>query len=105
MHVQRLEDAGSGKLRIGVAMDAAFCFYYEDNLDFLRELGAEIVYFSPLTDAALPENLSGLYMGGGYPELHGEQLSQNASMQQSIREAVEGGMPCLAECGAFYVSS
>ena len=101
MHVQRLEDAGSGKLRIGVAMDAAFCFYYEDNLDFLRELGAEIVYFSPLTDAALPENLSGLYMGGGYPELHGEQLSQNASMKQSIREAVEGGMPCLAECGAF----
>ena len=60
-----------------------------------------IVYFSPLTDAALPENLSGLYMGGGYPELHGEQLSQNASMKQSIREAVEGGMPCLAECGAF----
>ena len=101
MHVQRPEDAGSGKLRIGVAMDAAFCFYYEDNLDFLRELGAEIVYFSPLTDAALPENLSGLYMGGGYPELHGEQLSQNASMKQSIREAVEGGMPCLAECGAF----
>ena len=101
MNVQRLEDAGSGKLRIGVAMDAAFCFYYEDNLDFLRELGAEIVYFSPLTDAALPENLSGLYMGGGYPELHGKQLSQNASMKQSIREAVEGGMPCLAECGAF----
>ena len=101
MHVQRLEDAGAGKLRMGVAMDAAFCFYYEDNLDFLRELGAEIVYFSPLTDAALPENLSGLYMGGGYPELHGEQLSQNAPMKQSIREAVEGGMPCLAECGAF----
>lgn len=75
MHVQRLEDVGAGKLRIGVAMDAAFCFYYEDNLDFLRELGAEIVYFSPLTDAALPENLSGIYMGGGYPELHGEQLS------------------------------
>ena len=88
-------------VRIGVARDRAFCFYYEDNLDFLRELGAEIVYFSPLTDAALPENLSGLYMGGGYPELHGEQLSQNASMKQSIREAVEGGMPCLAECGAF----
>ena len=80
MHVQRLEDVEAGKLRIGVAMDAAFCFYYEDNLDFLRELGAEIVYFSPLTDAALPENLSGLYMGGGYPELHGEQLSQNETI-------------------------
>ena len=89
------------KLRIGVAMDAAFCFYYEDNLDLLRELGAEIVYFSPLKDAALPEHLSGLYMGGGYPELYGEQLSRNESMKQSIRGAVEGGMPCLAECGAF----
>lgn len=89
------------KLRIGVAMDAAFCFYYEDNLDFLRELGAEIVYFSPLKDAALPENLSGLYMGGGYPELHAEQLSKNEAMKQSIRTAVESGMPCLAECGAF----
>ena len=89
------------KLRIGVAMDAAFCFYYEDNLDLVRELGAEIVYFSPLQDEALPENLSGLYMGGGYPELHGEALSQNETMKRSIREAVEQGMPCLAECGAF----
>lgn len=89
------------KLRIGVAMDAAFCFYYEDNLDLLRDLGAELVYFSPLEDKKMPEHLSGIYMGGGYPELHGEQLSKNETMKQSIREAVEGGMPCLAECGAF----
>lgn len=89
------------KIRIGVAMDAAFCFYYEDNLDLLRDLGAELVYFSPLEDEKLPEHLSGLYMGGGYPELHGEELSKNESMKKSIREAVEGGMPCLAECGAF----
>lgn len=89
------------KLRIGVAMDAAFCFYYEDNLDLLRELGAEIVYFSPLEDEYLPEKLSGLYMGGGYPELHGKQLSENETMKQSIRDAVAQGMPCLAECGAF----
>ena len=108
MTLQKLETAKSGKsanmeanIRIGVAMDAAFCFYYEDNLDLLRELGAELVYFSPLKDKALPENLSGLYMGGGYPELHGEELSKNAAMKCSIREAVENGMPCLAECGAF----
>lgn len=94
-------DGTKKALRIGVAMDAAFCFYYEDNLDLLRSQGAEIVYFSPLADEALPENLSGIYMGGGYPELHGEQLSENETMKRSIREAVEQGMPCLAECGAF----
>ena len=91
----------SEKIRIGVAMDAAFCFYYEDNLDLLRRLGAELVYFSPLKDQSLPKDLSGIYMGGGYPELHGEQLFHNESMKASLRKAVEDGMPCLAECGAF----
>ncbi len=91
----------AGTVRIGIARDEAFCFYYEDNLELLREMGAETVFFSPLHDASLPENLSGLYMGGGYPELHCQELSANISMQRSIAGAVEAGMPCLAECGAF----
>lgn len=87
--------------RIGVAMDKAFCFYYQDNLDLLKELGAEIVPFSPLEDRALPEGIQGIILGGGYPELHLKQLSENKTMLESIRQAVERGVPCLAECGGF----
>ena len=86
---------------IAVARDAAFCFYYEDNLQMLQQMGAELVYFSPLSDSALPEKTSGLYLGGGYPELYGDILEGNASMRHSIREALEQGMPCIAECGGF----
>ena len=89
------------KLRIAVAEDRAFCFYYGDNLDALREMGAEIVKFSPLTDSALPEQIQGLYLGGGYPELYARQLSRNKSMLQSVRSALEKGLPCIAECGGF----
>ena len=88
-------------VRIGVAKDKAFCFYYEDNLELLRELGAELVPFSPLKDTALPKNLDGLYLGGGYPELYTKELSDNASMRQSIRMALQKGLPCIAECGGF----
>ena len=88
-------------LRIAVARDNAFCFYYEDNLDLLRSLGAELVPFSPIADAALPENIRGLYLGGGYPELYAESLSENQSMKDSIRRALEAGLPCIAECGGF----
>ena len=88
-------------LRIGVARDEAFCFYYEDNLDLLRMLGAETVFFSPLHDQELPENLQGLLIGGGYPELYAKQLSENESMRRDIREKIEAGMPYLAECGGF----
>ena len=88
-------------LRIAVARDNAFCFYYEDNLDLLRSLGAELVPFSPIADAALPENIRGLYLGGGYPELYAESLSENQSMKDSIRQALEAGLPCIAECGGF----
>lgn len=88
-------------VRIGVAMDNAFCFYYQDNLDLLKELGAEIVPFSPLEDTALPGRLHGLIFGGGYPELYLPQLSENAAMRNEIKNAVENGMPCLAECGGF----
>lgn len=89
------------QVRIGLAMDEAFCFYYEDNLDLLKEIGAELVPFSPMRDGYLPDGISGLYMGGGYPELHAQILSENKAMHRAIREAIASGMPCLAECGAY----
>ena len=88
-------------LRLAVARDRAFCFYYRENLDLLRELGAEPVFFSPLTDRALPENCDGLYLGGGYPELWLGQLAENRPMLESVRHAVCSGLPTLAECGGF----
>ena len=88
-------------VRIGVARDEAFCFYYEDNLRLLEKLGAGLVYFSPLHDAKLPEGIHGLYIGGGYPELHAGQLEENAGMRASVYSAVTGGMPCIAECGGY----
>ena len=88
-------------VRIGVARDKAFCFYYEDSLDLLRRLGAELVPFSPLEDAALPDGLQGLYLGGGYPELYARQLSENKTMREAVCCAVAGGLPCIAECGGF----
>ena len=86
---------------LAVARDAAFCFYYDDTLRLFEELGARVVEFSPLSDAALPEGASGLYLGGGYPELHARELSENASMRESIAAAVASGMPTVAECGGF----
>lgn len=88
-------------VRIAVARDRAFCFYYADSLDVLRELGAELVPFSPLTDPALPEGIQGLYLGGGYPELYTEALSGNTGMLASVRDAVRARLPCIAECGGF----
>ncbi len=88
-------------VRIAVARDRAFCFYYADNFDVLRALGAEIVDFSPVEDEKLPENIDGLYLGGGYPELYAEQLAANRSMRESIRAAVQGSLPTIAECGGF----
>ncbi len=88
-------------LRVAVARDAAFCFYYEDNLQLLRRMGAELVDFSPIRDRAFPENVQGLILGGGYPELHAKELSENESMRRSVARAVADGMPCLAECGGF----
>lgn len=87
--------------RIAVARDRAFCFYYEENLDELRRAGAEIVEFSPLAHPTLPPGTAGLYLGGGYPELHARRLSENIPMRDTIRAAVERGMPTLAECGGF----
>lgn len=88
-------------VRIAVAKDEAFCFYYEDNLRMLHEAGADLVAFSPLHDKQLPENVQGILLGGGYPELCAEALSGNVSMRKSIREAIARGMPSVAECGGF----
>lgn len=89
-------------VRIAVARDEAFCFYYKDNLELLENLGCEVVEFSPLRDEKLPDNISGLILGGGYPELYGKQLSENQSMLTSIRKALmQEKIPCLAECGGF----
>ena len=87
-------------VRIGVAKDNAFSFLYQDNIDLLEELGAKIVYFSPIGDAVLPE-VDGLILSGGYPEVHARALEQNEGMRQSIRKAVLSGMPTIAECGGF----
>jgi cobyrinic acid a,c-diamide synthase len=89
------------RVRIGVARDAAFTFYYEDNLDLLREEGAEIVPFSPLHDLMLPAGLDALYLGGGYPELHVEALSSNTSMLDGIRTFAASQRPIYAECGGM----
>ncbi|HCT92940.1 MAG TPA: cobyrinic acid a,c-diamide synthase [Lachnospiraceae bacterium] len=91
----------SEPIRIGVAMDEAFCFFYEDNLDYLREHGACLVPFSPIRDTGLPEGLCGLVLNGGYPELYARELSENTAMCQALREAILGGMPTTAECGGF----
>lgn len=88
-------------VRIAVARDSAFCFYYEDSLEILEDMGAKLVEFSPLSDKALPEDVHGLYLGGGYPELDPERLSRNASMLDSVRTALTRGLPCIAECGGF----
>lgn len=86
---------------VAVARDAAFCFYYEDNLRLLKENGAEIQYFSPLCDEKLPDGCHAVLLGGGYPELYAERLSENKNMCKAIRDASENGMPIVAECGGF----
>lgn len=90
-----------GAPRVAVARDAAFCFYYEDTLSLLREMGAELAFFSPIADASLPEGAGGLLLGGGYPELYAGALSRNEPMRRAVRAAILGGMPAIAECGGF----
>ena len=89
------------RIKIGVALDSAFCFYYSENLRLLEEMGAELVRFSPLKDKILPKGINGLIIGGGYPELYAKELSENLSMRESLCSALEGGIPCIAECGGF----
>lgn len=89
------------RCRIAVAKDEAFCFIYADTLDALREAGAELCFFSPLHDRRLPESADGLYLPGGYPELYAGALSRNGEMRRSVAEAIQRGMPAVAECGGF----
>lgn len=86
---------------IAIARDAAFDFCYAATIQMFEQLGARIAYFSPLEDTALPEGTSGLYLCGGYPELHARRLSENTSLRAQIRTALAEGMPAIAECGGF----
>ena len=89
------------RVRIAVAQDEAFCFTYAETLEAFRDAGAEVVFFSPLRDTALPENIGGLYLPGGYPELHAKELSKNTSLLREIKQKIESGLPTAAECGGF----
>jgi cobyrinic acid a,c-diamide synthase len=92
-------------LRIAVARDGAFHFYYQANLDYLRNAGAELIEFSPIGDSKLPSEIDGLLLGGGFPEEFAEALSQNRSIRSEIREAIADGIPCYAECGGLMLLS
>ena len=88
-------------VRIGVAYDEAFCFYYHDNFDLLQKSGAELIYFSPLKDECLPKNLNGIYLGGGYPELFARDLESNYKMREEIKSFASRGGAIYAECGGL----
>jgi cobyrinic acid a,c-diamide synthase len=92
-------------LRIAIARDEAFHFYYEANLDYLRSIGAELIEFSPLHDTQLPSELDGLVIGGGFPEVFSEQLSQNHAIRSEIRAAIGDSISCYAECGGLMLLS
>lgn len=97
-------DACAGRyddLTIGFAKDKAFSFYYEDNFNALRKLGVRLVPFSPLEDCELPKGLDALYIGGGFPEMFGRDLEKNQGFRESIKAALENGLPCFAECGGL----
>jgi cobyrinic acid a,c-diamide synthase len=90
-----------GKTKIAIAKDKSFCFYYQDSLDVLKDMGAELIEFSPMSDKTLPKGISGLYIGGGYPELYMNELSSNKSMLKDINEKIATGLPTFAECGGY----
>ena len=94
-------ETSPARVRIAVAQDEAFCFTYAETLEAFRDAGAEVVFFSPLRDTALPENIGGLYLPGGYPELHARELSENTSLLREIKRKIESGLPTAAECGGF----
>jgi cobyrinic acid a,c-diamide synthase len=107
MNIQALPESFEARdeIRIGVAHDQAFSFYYEDNLDLLKQCGATLVPFSPMHDECLPPDLDALYLAGGYPELHAVQISENVAMLSAVREFVESGRPVYAECGGMIFLS
>jgi cobyrinic acid a,c-diamide synthase len=91
------------RVRLGVAKDEAFHFYYPENLRLLQAAGAELVFFSPLHDARLPQGCQGLLLGGGFPEMFGQALSGNTCLLAELRSAISAGMPCWAECGGLML--
>lgn len=101
LNINGCSDKECGRPVIAVAKDEAFCFYYEDNLLMLQENGAKITYFSPLHDTKLPDCCDALLIGGGYPELYAGELSRNVNMRNAIKQAIDTGMPIVAECGGF----
>ena len=92
-------------INIAYAHDEAFCFYYEDNLEELKEQGANVISFSPVSDARLPEDIHGIYFGGGYPELYSEKISSNQLMLKDIAHLIKYGLPVYAECGGLMMLS
>ena len=101
MTVEACELKQAGRVKLAVARDEAFCFYYQDNLELLQRMGAELVFFSPLHDQTLPDEIDGILFGGGYPELRAAELSENQKMLHAIREQYKRRIPILAECGGF----
>lgn len=93
------------KLRIAVARDKAFNFYYQDNLDILKKLGVELVFFSPLEDDKIPDNIQGIYLGGGFPEVFAFELTKNITMIKSLKQAINSGIFTYAECGGMMYLS
>lgn len=88
-------------LKIAVAQDAAFSFYYQDNLDILEKLGAKLIFWSPIHEQNLPEGVKGLYFGGGFPEMFAQSLAENQTLRQAVKNAIVSGMPTYAECGGL----
>ena len=101
INVPKINLKDNKKIKIAIAYDEAFCFYYEDNINLLKKMGVEIVYFSPIHDKFLPKNINGLILGGGYPELYAKELSNNKSMKESIYNEINNGLITIAECGGF----
>ena len=98
-------DLSPSSIKIAIAYDKAFCFYYEDNLDLLRDAGAEIITFSPLSDSEIPDGVDAVYIGGGYPELYAKELSKNTAMLDSIKDWADSEKPVYAECGGLMYLS
>ncbi|MEM7553268.1 MAG: cobyrinate a,c-diamide synthase [Cyanobacteria bacterium P01_A01_bin.84] len=94
-------DNSHSPIRIAIARDKAFNFYYQDNFDLLIKLGAELVFWSPLVDKQLPPNIAGIYLGGGFPEVFAEKLSQNTEILKAVKKAILSGIPTIAECGGL----